>query len=137
LISSPINGYIISKIKNKIFKIRSNGKLVRDYLYVGDAVNAYYLTMEALLMKKDNLRIYNVGSKYNLNVLEMTKKVSKIVDNKKPKIKILNSSKNEIASQKLNYKKIVKELGWKQKVDLNNGLRKTVEWYKKYNNFFN
>jgi len=132
-----INGYIISKIKNKIFKIRSNGKLVRDYLYVGDAVNAYYLTMEALLMKKDNLRIYNVGSKYNLNVLEMTKKVSKIVDNKKPKIKILNSSKNEIASQKLNYKKIVKELGWKQKVDLNNGLRKTVEWYKKYNNFFN
>ena len=132
-----INGYIISKIKNKIFKIRSNGKLVRDYLYVGDAVNAYYLTMEALLLKKDNLRIYNVGSKYNLNVLEMTKKVSKIVDNKKPKIKILNSSKNEIASQKLNYKKIVKELGWKQKVDLNNGLRKTVEWYKKYNNFFN
>tara|TARA_B100000787_G_C16194763_1_gene299947 strand:+ start:1336 stop:2295 length:960 start_codon:yes stop_codon:yes gene_type:complete len=132
-----INGYIISKIKNKIFKIRSNGKLVRDYLYVGDAVNAYYLTMEALLMKKDNLRIYNVGSKYNLNVLEMTKKVSKIVDNKKPKIKILNSSKNEIASQKLNYKKIVKELGWKQKVDLNNGLRKTVEWYKKYINFFN
>ena len=132
-----INGYIISKIKNKIFKIRSNGKLVRDYLYVGDAVNAYYLTMEALLMKKDNLRIYNVGSKYNLNVLEMTKKVSKIVDNKKPKIKILNSSKNEIASQKLNYKKIVKELGWKQKVDLNNGLSKTVEWYKKYNNFFN
>ena len=132
-----INGYIISKIKNKIFKIRSNGKLVRDYLYVGDAVNAYYLTMNALLNKRSNLRIYNVGSKYNLNVLDMTKKVSKIVDNKKPKIKILNSSKNEIASQKLNYKKIVKELGWKQKVDLNNGLRKTVEWYKKYINFFN
>lgn len=132
-----INGYIISKIKNKTFKIRSNGKLIRDYLYVGDAVSAYYLTMKALLNKNDNLRIYNVGSKYNLNVLEMTKKVSKIIDNKKRKIKILNSSKKEISSQKLNYKKIVKDLKWSQKTDLNQGLKKTVEWYKKYINYFN
>jgi len=132
-----INGFIISKIKNKIFKIRSNGKLIRDYLYVEDAVNAYYLTMIALLNKKKNLRVYNVGSKYNLNVLEMTKKVSKIIDKKKPKIKILNSSNKEIRSQKLNYKKIIKELNWKQNTDLNQGLRKTINWYKKYINYFN
>jgi nucleoside-diphosphate-sugar epimerase len=92
--------------------------------------------MKALLNKKNNLRIYNVGSKYNLNVLDMTKKVSKIVDNKKPKIKILNLSKNEITSQKLNYRKILKELKWKQKIDLNNGLKKTVQWYKKHISLF-
>jgi len=131
-----INGFIISKIKNKRFIIRSNGKLVRDYLYVGDAVNAYYLTMRALINKKKNLRIYNVGSKYNLNVLEMTSKVSKIVDNKEANLKILNSSKNEISFQKLNYKKIMKELNWSQKVDLNTGLKKTIEWYKSYINLF-
>ena len=131
-----INGFIISKIKNKQFIIRSNGKLVRDYLYVGDAVNAYYLTMKALIDKKKNLRIYNVGSKYNLNVLEMTNKVSKIVDNKKANLKILNSSKNEISFQKLNFTKIKKELNWSQKVDLNIGLKKTIEWYKTYINLF-
>ena len=131
-----INGFIISKIKNKQFIIRSNGKLVRDYLYVGDAVNAYYLTMKALIDKKKNLRIYNVGSKYNLNVLEMTNKVSKIVDNKKANLKILNSSKNEISFQKLNFTKIKKELNWSQKVDLNIGLKKTIEWYKSYINLF-
>jgi len=131
-----INGFIISKIKNKQFIIRSNGKLVRDYLYVGDAVNAYYLTMKALIDKKKNLRIYNVGSKYNLNVLEMTNKVSKIADNKKANLKILNSSKNEISFQKLNFTKIKKELNWSQKVDLNIGLKKTIEWYKTYINLF-
>ena len=131
-----INGFIISKIKNKQFIIRSNGKLVRDYLYVGDAVNAYYLTMKALIYKKKNLRIYNVGSKYNLNVLEMTNKVSKIADNKKANLKILNSSKNEISFQKLNFTKIKKELNWSQKVDLNIGLKKTIEWYKTYINLF-
>ena len=131
-----INGFIISKIKNKQFIIRSNGKLVRDYLYVGDAVNAYYLTMKVLINKKENLRVYNVGSKYNLNVLDITNKVSKIVDNKKANLKILNSSKNEISFQKLNFTKIKKELNWSQKVDLNIGLKKTIEWYKTYINLF-
>ena len=131
-----INGFIISKIKNKQFIIRSNGKLVRDYLYVGDAVNAYYLTMKVLINKKENLRVYNVGSKYNLNVIDMTNKVSKIVDNKKANLKILNTSKNEISFQKLNFTKIKKELNWSQKVDLNIGLKKTIEWYKTYINLF-
>ena len=131
-----INGFIISKIKNKQFIIRSNGKLVRDYLYVGDAVNAYYLTMKVLINQKENLRVYNVGSKYNLNVLDMTNKISKIVDNKKANLKILNSSKNEISFQKLNFTKIKRELNWSQRVDLNIGLKKTIEWYKTYINLF-
>jgi len=66
----------------------------------------------------------------------MTSKVSKIVDNKEANLKILNSSKNEISFQKLNYKKIMKELNWSQKVDLNTGLKKTIEWYKSYINLF-
>ena len=105
-------------------------------MYVSDAVNAYYLTMKALMKNKDNLKIYNVGSKYNLSALEMTKKISKLVDNQNPKIKILNFSKNEITSQKLNYTKISKELKWKQNTNLNDGLKKTVDWYKKYINYF-
>ena len=131
-----INGFIISIIKNKIFKIRSNGKLVRDYLYVDDAVNAYYLTMLALIKKNKNLKIYNVGSKHNMNVFHMIKKISKLNKNTKIKIKILNSSKNEISKQKLNFDKISSELKWKQKTNLDVGLKKTFEWYKNNIKFF-
>ena len=131
-----INGFIISVIKKKLFKIRSNGKLIRDYLYIDDAVNAYYLTMKALINGKKNLRIYNVGSKYNMNVFKMINTISKIVNKNDIKIKILNSSKKEILSQKLNYKKICKELKWKQKVNLENGLKKTLSWYKSNIMFF-
>ena len=88
-----INGFLISVIK-KIFKIRSSGKLVRDYLYIDDAVNAYYLTMKSLINGK-NLRIYNVGSKYNMNVFKMINKISKIINKDNIKIKILNSSKKK------------------------------------------
>ncbi len=131
-----INGFIISILKNKIFKIRSSGKLVRDYLFVDDAVQAYYLTMRSLINSKRKLRIYNVGSKYNMNVFGMIKRISKLNKNKKIKIKVLNSSKKEIASQKLNYKKISKELGWVQKVNLEYGLQKTYDWYKEHIHFF-
>ncbi len=131
-----INGFIISILKNKIFKIRSSGKLVRDYLFVDDAVQAYYLTMRSLINSKRKLRIYNVGSKYNMNVFGMIKRISKLNKNKKIKIKVLNSSKKEIASQKLNYKKISKELGWVQKVNLEYGLQKTYNWYKEHIHFF-
>ncbi len=131
-----INGFIISILKDKIFKIRSSGKLVRDYLFVDDAVQAYYLTMLSLINSNRKLRIYNVGSKYNMNVFGMIKKISKLNKNKKIKIKVLNTSKKEITSQKLNYKKISKELGWKQKVNLDDGLQKTYNWYKEHIHFF-
>ena len=127
--------YIISCVKKQTFKIRSNGKLVRDYLYVDDAVNAYYLTMMALLNKKENLRIYNVGSKFNLSVLGMIKKIS-LFFNDEIKLNVTNSSKREISFQKLNYKKITNELKWNQKTNLDIGLKKTVDWYKKYKSYF-
>ena len=135
-INRLINGFIISIIKKRIFKIRSSGKHVRDYLYIDDAVNAYYLTMKSLIKGKKNLRIYNVGSKYNMNVFKMIQKISKMVNISDIKIKILNSSKKEIFSQKLNYNKICNELKWKQEVNLENGLKKTLRWYKSNINFF-
>ena len=46
------------------------------------------------------------------------------------KSKILNNSKREISFQKLDYSKIVKELKWKQKISLSEGLKMTVDWYK-------
>ena len=44
---------------------------------------------------------------------------------------IKNDSKNEIKNQRLNFKKISRELNWKQKVSLTEGLEKTINWYKK------
>ena len=127
---------IISTIQNKKLKIRSSGKLVRDYLYVDDAVNAYYLIMNEMLKKGKKLLIYNVGSKDNFSVLSLVKLILKIMNKDKLKPIILNKSKQEINFQKLNDKKIRKELGWKQNVSMALGLKNTINWYKKNYSFF-
>ena len=121
---------IISLINNKRIKIRSSGKLVRDYLYVDDAVNAYYMIMKTLeKYKNKKLLIYNVGSKYNLSVLQLVNLILDLMKKKHLKPIIMNKSKQEINFQKLNDNKIKKELGWKQKVSLKSGLFKTIRWY--------
>ena len=127
---------IISTIQNKKLKIRSSGKLVRDYLYVDDAVSAYYLIMNEMLKKGKKLLIYNVGSKDNFSVVSLVKLILKIMNKDKLKPIILNKSKQEINFQKLNDKKIRKELGWKQNVSMALGLKNTINWYKKNYSFF-
>jgi CDP-glucose 4,6-dehydratase len=128
---------ILSYLKNKNFNIRSNGKLVRDYLFVDDAVKAYYLVMKALFNKKTFLKIYNVGSKYNLDVISLVQKIGQYFPEKKIKINIKNSSRKEINFQKLDYSKISKELNWKPITNLNEGFLKTIKWYTKHKNLFN
>ena len=70
-------------------------------------------------------------SRYNLSVIEMVKHIARILKIKKNFYVIKNDSKNEIKNQRLNFKKITKELNWKQKVSLAEGLVRTVNWYKK------
>ena len=117
-------------IKNKPPLIRSNGKLKRDYIYVEDVANAYEKLMNKMIKSNKKLYVYNIGSNTNLSVLSLTNKISKLMDvSIKPKI--LNKSKIEIPSQKLNYSKIKKELNWEPKTKINEGLINTIKWYRK------
>ena len=122
---------ILSTLKNQRLKIRSSGKLIRDYLYVDDAVNAYYLIMNKLKSKRKKILIYNVGSKYNMSVLKLVNVILTLMNRNNLKPIIQNKSKKEIKVQKLNDNKIRKELKWKQSVSMKAGLVKTIKWYEK------
>lgn len=122
---------IISTLKGKKSVLRSNGKLVRDYLYVDDVSNAYIKLMAEMFKNKKNLYIYNVGSKENLSVSKLVNLIIKKIKKKKVSPVILNNSKIEIKKQKLNYKKINRELGWKPQWNIHNAMNITIDWYKK------
>jgi len=121
---------IINLLKGKKINIRSSGNLKRDYIYVEDVAEAYYLTFKKLIKSKKKLLIYNIGSKYNLTVLQIVNKIASILKIKKKCYIIKNNSKREIKNQRLNYNKITKELNWKPKTSLKDGLEKTIDWYK-------
>ena len=128
---------IISSLNHQRSILRSNGKLIRDYVFVDDVSNAYFLLMKKMIKSNDSLRVYNVGSKENLTVKNLVTLITKIINIKEIPPIIKNSSKIEIYKQKLNYQKIKKELNWYPKSNIKKALKTTIQWYKKNLSFFN
>ena len=126
---------ILSTIEKKNFIIRSDGKSTRDYVYVDDVADAYLKLFKKIKNSKDKLKIYNVSSKFNYSVLEIVNMILKKMKNVNLKPKVLNNSKQELNFQRLNYSKIRRELKWSPKIDMETGLRKTIDWYVKFYSF--
>jgi len=128
--SRIIPGIMKSVIRNTQLKIRSNGQYVRDYLYVKDVVAGYLLLAQNI--EKVKGEAFNFGSDDTLKVLEVIKVVENAL-NKKVNFKIINTAKNEIPYQSLDYSKIKKTLGWKPKESIRLTAEKILGWYKKSN----
>lgn len=124
---------IISVINNKNPIVRSDGTPMRDYMYVEDAVNAYFILARKLFLKKISFgEAFNFGTGKPISVLELVNKIIKISGNRglKPKIMLKAKIKGEIDKQYLNSQKARKILGWKCQYTLKEGLEKTYGWYK-------
>jgi len=124
--SRIVPGIIKSVINRKALIVRSNGKFVRDYLYVKDVVEGYLLLAENI--KQAQGQAYNFGSNDTLSVMEVIKTMETSIDKKIP-YKILNTAKNEIPYQSLDYGKVKKDFGWKPKSDFRGMAKIVYEWY--------
>ncbi len=111
--------------------IRSDGKFIRDYFYVKDAVNAYLLLAENVEKKGISGEAFNFGTESPITVLELVEEIIKI-SGKKIKPIILNEAKNEIREQYLSCEKARKLLSWKPAFSLRTALAETYKWYEEY-----
>ncbi|MBU4251618.1 MAG: GDP-mannose 4,6-dehydratase [Candidatus Omnitrophica bacterium] len=124
-----------SIILNRRLKIRSDGTFVRDYVYVDDIVAGYIKIAE--LMRKKNLsgEAFNLSGEKPITVVKLLKEISKFnFRGNELKYKIMNTAKYEIKEQYLSAAKARRVLGWKPRHSLDEGLKKTTEWYAEYFN---
>lgn len=122
-----IPGTIAAIIKNNPLTVRSNGKMVREYIYVKDVVNCYISLVENIEKTKGSA--FNIGSGIKMNVLEVVNEIFSILDQKVP-IDVLNIAKGEIPNQYSSCDKILNAIGWKSASSFEEGIRETYEWYK-------
>jgi len=127
-----IPGTIRSVIRGERPIIRSDGKYIRDYFYVEDGALAYMTVAEKLNEKSELLgEAFNFSNELQITVLELVNKILKIMGSKlKPEIR--NNASNEIRNQYLNAGKAKTLLNWKPNYTLDEGLQKTIKWYKDY-----
>ena len=94
-----------------------------------------------LYLKGKSGESYNVGSKVNLKNIELVKKILNIF--KKKNIKINNKTKIKFVKDRpghdfryaLNSNKISRQIKWRTKFNLENGLSNTIDWYLKNKKF--
>ncbi len=127
-----VPGTIRSVLRGQQPIIRSDGRYVRDYIYVEDAAAAYALVAERLA-KKRSLRgqAFNFSNESQVTVLELTERILRLMGSDlKPDIR--NEASNEIRCQYLNTAKARSVLGWRPLFALDDGLQRTIDWYKKF-----
>lgn len=122
---------IASTLLKKSLIIRSDGKYIRDFMYVEDGVQASLELAEAM----DNPKI--LGNAFNFSYeqpIEVLKFVKLILRKMNSPIKpiVLGEKLNEVRDQYLSSKKARDFLHWKPKFTLDQGLDLTIEWYKDY-----
>ncbi|MCY7433867.1 GDP-mannose 4,6-dehydratase [Bacillus pumilus] len=112
-------------------EIRSDGTFIRDYFYIEDAVKAYLLLAEKMEEKGLAGEAFNFSNEIQLTVLELVDKILKAMGSElKPRI--LNQGTHEIKHQYLSAEKARKLLDWKPDYSIDEGLEKTIEWYREF-----
>ncbi|MDD4938209.1 MAG: GDP-mannose 4,6-dehydratase [Candidatus Shapirobacteria bacterium] len=126
--SRIIPGIMKSIINDETLELRSDGKAVRDYLYVKDVVKGYLMLAEKINEVKGEA--FNFGSNDTLSVIELIEEIGKVLREKVP-YKVLNIAKNEIPYQSLSYEKI-KRLGWKNEESIKTTAKRIMDWYDRF-----
>lgn len=127
--SRIVPGTIRSFFRRQRPVVRSNGLLVRDYIYVKDVTRAYLRLAECLQDARVRGAAFNFSNQSPRTVLDMLQAIQKLMDCTDLEPSILNSAQGEIQSQYLSAAKARTALQWQPQVDLESGLSETIVWY--------
>ena len=127
-----VPGTIRSVLRGQRPIIRSDGQYVRDYFYVEDGAAAYMLLAERLAEDATLAgRAFNFSNETQVTVLEITDKILKLMGSDlEPEVR--NEATNEIRHQYLSAARAQRELKWKPLFTLDEGLRRTIDWYQSF-----
>lgn len=124
---------IINALAERALPIYGNGANIRDWLYVEDHADA----LLTVLKNGQPGRSYNIGGENERTNLELVKTLCAILDELRPRqngryqdlIEFVSDRPGHDARYAIDPTRIRNELGWRPSVTVEEGLRKTVEWY--------
>ena len=127
-----VPGTIRSVIRGERPVIRSDGQYVRDYFYAEDGAAANMILAEALATHPElRGQAFNFSNETQVTVLELVDRLLALMDSTlEPDIR--NEATNEIRHQYLDATRAREALQWKPEFTLDEGLRRTIDWYKAF-----
>ena len=130
---------IRSALNYSSFIPRSNGSLVRDFIYTEDVADLYMRIAISLSHNPDKLRgqVFNAGSNDPIDMKSLIIKIYEEIGNHielERILKDMNGKKTigEIQHQHMSFDKVFEYFDWKPQHDIDKGISKTITWFKEY-----
>lgn len=118
---------ITNLIDDKKVPVYGDGLYVRDWLYVQDHCKG----IDLVLQNGENFKTYLFGGLYkDVNNLDLIKMILKIMNKDESYIEYVKDRPGHDRRYSVDFSKTEKALGWQPSVDLEEGLQRTVAWYK-------
>lgn len=127
--SRIIPSTIVSVLKNEAPIIRSDGTPVREFVYVDDVARGYILLAE----KMDEARgeAFNFGTGEQVQMLDLVQRIIRLAGSSlEPKVMLQRKIEGEIDAQYLSAEKVEQQFGWRAEISLDEGLKRSIDWYR-------
>ena len=127
--------YIFTKniFQNKTLDLFNFGRMERDFTFIDDIINGITPLIK-IKKRKDNIhKIYNLGNNKPQKLLKMISLLEMLCQ-RKAKINKKRMQPGDVRHTYANIKESKKDLRFKPKTNLKEGLEKFVAWYKNYHN---
>lgn len=117
---------ITSLLKGEVARC-SHGRQIRDFIFVEDVASAF-----AALLESEVQGALNIGSGQPVTVKSVVEMIAdRLVQRELVKFGAVAVSDDESQLLVANNKRLTKEVGWRPVYDLDSGLDRTIEWWKK------
>ena len=118
--------FVTNLIDNGKVPLYGNGQNVRDWLHVDDHCDGIY----SVLSEGKSGNIYNIGGGRELTNRELTEIILRKFDRDESSIEYVTDRLGHDLRYSVSHEKISRELGYKPKINFEDGIEETIEWYK-------
>jgi UDP-glucuronate decarboxylase len=122
-----ISNFIVQALKNKDITIYGDGSQTRSFCYVDDLVDGIIKMMNS---REDFVGPVNLGNPNEFTILKLAKKIIKL-SNSKSKIIYQPLPEDDPKQRQPNIQLAKKELEWEPKIQLDEGLKKTINYFER------
>jgi len=111
--------------QNKKIPIYGNGRNIRDWIFVEDHCNAIF----NILTNGKSGKSYNISASNEIDNITIVKKILSLMNKSEDLIEFVEDRPGHDFRYSMDSQKIKKELNWQTKVNFEEGIKKTVDWY--------
>ena len=119
---------ILNLLNDKKIPVYGDGKQIRDWLYVQDHCEALIEVWKHGVVGEK----YNIGGECEVQNIDLIKKIISLMGKDESMIEYVKDRPGHDRRYSTDISKIIKDLNWKPRFDIDDGLTKTIEWYERH-----